>query len=646
MKTTGFSVLCVSVTSITLLLAGGGAFGDEAVAPEWTAAEREKGYVVFQHPTLSLLWNGHVPSREAVVSKVGCDVAPGECESIYLGVHHVGTKRLIDTWLEPTIDLDVKVFVRHMRLPDRLVYGNVIGLLTSGQTGGFWLTICTDADTPVGVHTGNIVLIDRGPAFAGSWDHKPTELELEVRVRPFELPQPRACFGAYFTQSDDPYIGYRKRFVGDAAWRTAIYADMAEHGLTSVDFSREKDEIEEQSEGGPVHSARHLAKEIAAAVEKGLVDRFIPVSVHTTPPAEAASQAAFHHYFEAEREQHGWPQLLYYILDEPRYPDHRKVRVRQRMEPYRRTPLRTITSLNMTAAYGYGDLFDVWMIFDGDITPELRAEAERLGAAVWTYSHTIDKYEPIKNRFFAGLYTWAHEAGGNWIWAYYRNKGFNSMVWCHNAGNDMYPMVGYETRRDGIDDYRYLQLLEDTIAAKGENPAAVEAAAWLDELRAKLMDRCQAAIIMKPHKVTDGQPLALEQYDAIRAKAADYIEHLGAAPRAPRQPLHVPGLKDEAAAYRDKSMDACIAALSSDDVQLRRASAAALRERGEAAAPATQALTKLLNDPDVRIPALLALEHIGPAAASAAPAVRPLVDHSDRFIQVGAQLTLASIAPD
>ena len=611
----------------------------EAAEAQWTQAELDKGYVVFQHGTLQLLRDSHVPQREAVVTKVSCELARGESESIFIGIHSIQGPRLIDTWLEPTIDLDVKIFVRHMKLPDRLVYGNVIALLETGQTGGFWLTFRADADTPAGVHTGKIVIIDRGPAFAGSWNHKPTELELEVRVRPFELPRPRASFGAYFAQSDDPYIGYRKRFEGDAAWRTAIYADMAEHALTTVDFFREKDVLEEQSRGGPVHSTEHLGREIARAVEVGLVDRFTPVSVHSSPPADAEAQAAFHRHVEAERKRHGWPEFLYYILDEPRYPDRRRVGVRRRMEPYRRTPLRTITSLNMAGAYGFGDLFDVWMVFDGDITSELRAEAERLGADVWTYSHTIDKYELIKNRFYAGLYTWAHEAGGNWIWAYYRNKGFNSMVWCHNADNVMYPMAGYETRRDGIDDYRYLQLLEDTIAAKGESPEAAEAAAWLDALRARVIDAI-------PHKIADGQPLAMEQYDVIRAKAADYIERLGAEPLTGREPLRVPGLKDEAAAYRGKSIDACIAALSSDDVQERRAAAAALREHGEAAAPATAALVRQLDDPDVRIPALKALEHIGPAAASAAPAVGPLLDHPDRFIQLGARLTLENIAPD
>jgi HEAT repeat protein len=108
----------------------------------------------------------------------------------------------------------------------------------------------------------------------------------------------------------------------------------------------------------------------------------------------------------------------------------------------------------------------------------------------------------------------------------------------------------------------------------------------------------------------------------------------------------VPGLKDEAAAYRDKSTDECIAALSANDMPQRRAAATVLRERGEGAAPATAALTELLDDPDVRVLALRALEHIGPAAASAAPAVRPLLDHPDRFIQLGARLTLERIAPD
>ena len=96
------------------------------------------------------------------------------------------------------------------------------------------------------------------------------------------------------------------------------------------------------------------------------------------------------------------------------------------------------------------------------------------------------------------------------------------------------------------------------------------------------------------------------------------------------------------AAYRGKSIDQCIAALSLDDVQARRAAAA--YELGEAAA--TGALARQLNEPAVRILALRALEKIGPAACSAAPAVRRLLDHPDRFVQLGARLTLERIAPD
>ena len=600
-----------------------------AGAAQWTQAERDKGYAVFEHSTLQILSDTYVPPRDALVKQVSCELARGESESIFVGVHNIQGPPLIDTWAEPTIDMDVKVYYRNMEF-HQLVYANVIGRIPVGRTGGFWLTFRAGRDTPAGVHSGKIMIV---PA---NHDREPTELELEVRLRPLELPRARVSFGAYFTQSDDPYVGYRKRFEGDAAWRSAIYANMAEYALTSVDFSQAKDLYDENGQAHPVSGTEHLGKEITRAVRAGLVDAFTPVSVHGDPPQDRDGLAVFVRQIETRRKQQDWPEFLYYVFDEPRYPD---LKVRERMKRFRGTPVKTVTSMNMAAAYGHGDVYDVWIVYGGDITREMRAEAKRLGASVWTYSCHIATGEPLKNRFYAGLYTWAHDAGGNWIWAYYRNLHYNRMVWSHNADNVMYPAVGYETRRDGIDDYRYLQLLEDTIIARGDHPAAGEASAWLTALR-------EEVIATNPHKVDVGKPLALDRYDATRARAADYIERLGAAPLTPRAPLPVPGLKDEAALYRGKSIDECIAALSGDDIRERRAAAAALYERGTAAAPATVALARQLGDTDVRIPALKALEMIGPAAEAAAPSVKALLDHPDPFVQLGARLTLGRITPE
>lgn len=612
-----------------------------AEASQWTQAEQKKGYVVFQHSTMRILPGNHVPSRAAIVDKLTIELARGESESVQIGVHNFARPpepwprgrhgpNLIDLWVEPSIGMPVRVLYRNME-PYEFVDGNVVGRVGVGETAGFWLTFTAGADTPPGVHTGTLAIApNNGPE---------TLLQLEVRVRPFVLPRARPAFAAYFTQSDDPHVGYRRRFAEDPAWRGAIYTDMAEHGLTSVDFASRGLRFNADGVLDSAMARNAFFSELDLAVQCGLVDARTPVVCHFAPPTAAAAAATFARQLGALRARKHWPPLLYYGADEPTYP---APQIRERMVRYRGLPFRTVTSMNIVAAYGHGDVHDVWILYGGHITPELKAEAHRLGAEVWTYTHNIGAERTARNRFYAGLYTWAHGAGGNWVWAYYRNLIHNRMVWSHTSGNRLNPMIGYETRREGIDDCRYLQALEDCIAAAPYDTTAIEARVWLDALRARIAP-------IDPQTVEPDHPLALAEYDAIRREAAAFITALcGGAPipqRDSHRPWAEPGLKDEAAAFRDKAIEDCIAALRHEDMGVRRSAALALYERGPQAEAAVRSLAALLDDPEVRIPALRALEAIGVGSAPAAPRVAALLSHSDPFVRLAGTMALGAMGP-
>ena len=609
-----------------------------AESPQWSDAEREKGHVVFQHSTLELLRKDHVPARETILrdwQSVSIDLARGEAESVYIGVHNIQGPPLIDTWAEPTISdedkLDVEVYFRDGEI-HQLVPGKVIGRIPVGSTGGFWLTFSAGPDTPAGKHAVRLEII---PA---NHNRKMTILGLNVNVRPFALPRARASFAAYYALSITGIPMGWVRYMTNAPWREACYRNMAAYGMTDVDFrplgpmGAEAGEL--LLDGDPNKGIARLDAELALTAEAGLTDPETPVVIlEGQTPRDADALAAFAPKLLEHAKKRGWPEPLIYTRDEPPYP---APDVRPYNVPFIGTPLRTVTSMGIHAAYGHGDVIDVWLMYGGHITPELRAEAGRLGVEVWTYSCHISSARPIHNRFYAGLYTWAHGAGGNWVWAYYRNLFHNRLVWSESADYEMFPRVGYESRRDGIDDYRYLQMLEDAIAAKPDDPVAREAQVFLDALRARIIDT-------DPHKAAPGKPLEIAEYDRVRRQIADYIEKIGPAPSRNHYPWRAPGLKDEAAAYRGKSIDECIAGLDADDDTARRSAAWALFERAAEADPATDALAEALADPEVRMPALRALEAIGPGAEAAAPQVTALLAHEDVFVRLGATYVLKAI---
>ena len=609
---------------------------------EWTEAEVEKGYVVFRHDTLRPLPEAFVPARGAILNdwnEVRLELARGESESVFIGVHNITGPPLIDTWAEPTISaaakLDVEVYYRNDEI-HQLVPGKVIGRIPVGRTGGFWLTFSARPDTPVSDQHYRLEII---PA---NHNRKKTILQPKVRVRPFTLPRARASFAGYYALSIEGIPMGWARYMNNRRWRRACYENMAAYGMTSVDV-RGLGSFYTETGGlllGGETSTKYLnglpwlQAEMPLGCDAGLLDPQTPVIVLEMPvPQDPQVLAEFAPKLVELQKASGWPELLIYTRDEPPYP---APDVRPRNLPFRNTPLRTVSSFSLHAAYGHGDVHDVWLVYGGHITPEMRAEAHRLGAEVWTYTCHISNGEPLKNRFYAGLYTWAQRAGGNWIWAYYRNSHHNRLVWSETADYRMCPGIGYENRRDGIDDCRYLQLLEDSIAARPDHAAAAEARGFLEALRARVLDA-------DPHRAGPGAPLEFSEYNDIRARIADFIETIGPGPARDHRPWAEPGLKDEAAAFRAKTIDECIQGLAAADASLRRSAAWALFERGEDAAPAVPALANALDDPEVRMVALRVLEQLGAAAAPAGPAATGLLSRPDVFVRFGAVHVLKAI---
>jgi len=184
-------------------------------------------------------------------------------------------------------------------------------------------------------------------------------------------------------------------------------------------------------------------------------------------------------WMHAECHRRGWPELIGYGQDERGYPSHHSPSLEEENGPLRQISKRLATAMCARAAYGLGDYFDIWIMESGSITPQLTAEPERLGAQIWTYSGGSTATQPLRSRYFAGLFVWAKKARGHTTWHHYAQTVYK-MVWMREGDEGPMPTVGWETRRDGIDDYRYLQMLEDRISANPESLVAAAAGGWRD----------------------------------------------------------------------------------------------------------------------------------------------------------------------
>ena len=615
-----------------------------APASMYAQAAPAKTYTVFEHTTLENFAPTHQPPPEAITASVSCTLARGEYEPIQIGVHALADPL---SGIRVTVDSDLEVTVFHRIHPDiketlslepktvvltevpseiYLQRGMVVHQLDKGHSVNFWLLIQATPDTAPGLHPGTIRIQPEGQL--------PTELELRVHVRPFQLDAPRAVFATYFREDFLP-----ERFGNwelDDELALKIYADMAAHGQNSVTFYHAGDF---RRQIPPVNS-RMIDKSLPLAQKAGLARAEIPclavqASICGDDITPTQMEAAVH-WLKAEGREHGWPELILFGRDEGLYPG---IGQRETYSPLRPLPIRLSTDMShISPAYAYGDFHDVWTIHGGLVTPEILAEAQRLGAEAWVYSYRIWRrhYSPVSQRYFAGLHTWAHQFTGNWIWAYAHHR--HSQVWWEPDSNEPMPHMGWEARREGVDDYRYLQMVEDLVKQKPSHPVAIEAGSWLAALRARL-----TLTDVLPHLVEAGNPLEIEEFDAIRSKAAQYIHQLGPTDQRVTS-TQSKGLHDEAAAYRGHPIQQCLAGLVHPDVSQQRAAAWALFEMGHQAVPAVPRLAELLQDPEVRFPALHALEAIGPQAYPAAVKIAALLSHHDPFVRQGATFAMAGIA--
>ena len=582
------------------------ATADEAQGAPATDARGDRGYVVFSHSTLERLGSQHVPSRNAVVKKVSCALARDEFESLQIGVHALGAD-LGGVRLIVESDLDVVVYHGGQGAVDEgggmirptaqtgvageppevvLHPGGDVRRLLEGRTVNFWLTFHASPRTPAAMHHGQIrVEVEGRPV---------TVLDLEVRVRPFVLHRPRISIGIYYPQG--------RGWVSDAWWM-AVCRDMAEHGQTAVTLYDYEPWWRGAADG------TGLLRYLRVAEPTGLVHSDIPwiwlygggwdatVDGKKITGVEARVRAAA--WARGACDDGGFPEMVFYGWDEPHYP---WPALREQFRPWRDVPMRISNAMSASATYGHGDVHDVWIVHCPVVTSQMRAEAARMGAQLWMYSCAIRSWELLRERYLAGIFTWSHRLLGSYLWA---GPAYTQHWWLP-GGDRPLPMAGWETRREGVDDYRYLQMLEDCIADDPDRMLAVEAAGWLETIRRRYT--------MNPHAVVPGTPLALDAYDTIRERAASYIERLGAVDERSLEAPPPTFLKDEATAFRERSLEQCIAGLSDADSWQRRSAAWALFERGPKAAPAVAALTARLDEPEVRMVALRALEAIGPDA--------------------------------
>ena len=585
-------------------------------------------------------------------------------------------------------------------MPLYLVPGSTVETIEPGHSAAFWITFQCAADCQSGIHRGHFTISSPGMA--------PQRHELELVVHPFSLPRANIAFSLYYRPDRIPRYWTRE-------YQQKYAVDMAEHGLntgqiTSFYSTFGSDEFlangrvptpatsgswiepwyslldAEEYADGQVDPERLVGAQIDMFRQAGLSHPDIPLfSVQDNWRCQRKSVIA-DTFRRLATEQH-WPEVLLQTRDEPppwlSGPGSLdQDDVRAMLEFKRLMNCRTFSAFSGPSVLTYGNLHDVWIVLAGQITPELVREAERQGAELWSYSERLRITNLRANRYYSGLYSWGLDLRGNTAYSYSHyvfqpkaGEGAVDPAWLPAHGRASLGMVngfalpgpegpipglGLEGRREGIDDYRYIQLLETRLsAADATSTVAARAAQWLNELKQTLRAEAITGVFASGYQhlweldwVEPSVHLAPNDYTEIRDTAAEYIKHLTAVPgelNPPTESEQYPESGWEGEAFAGRPIASVVAAISQGTRSEQRAAITSLlyTPPGEENVPSViNSLVAALDEPELKLPALRAITALGSQASAATGRVSKQLGAEDPIVRCAALLALQSIGPD
>ncbi|GEM_PF-2932568 len=479
--------------------------------PTFNQEHQDLGVAPWWADYSELLFSEQPPRAADLARKPFIRTTAGEDEPLVLGlwsIKHTGT-----------ITLSVKkspfpVTIRRVEFAPRYVPtsyrgvnvdgGRIIGFATympesgtgeikPGENIVFWINVTVPPGTKPGRFEISFELIIH--------QVKVVVFPATVEVLPFDLPRADIAYGMYFRPLGGKVAPrYRTPELMRAYWR-----DMARHGMTSAtmymymqwvdshagahteDVMRGRCFIDKDGNLKPLEG--HLGiKRLEEMKKDGLIWPDIPIMLLPTDSYSKNPKVAG--VIRDEMKKRGLPELLLYGADEPKVNEEAKSSF-EKLQPVR-PYFRVITAISDHAATAYADLIDIWVVNGGRITPEIRKLAKAKGAEVWTYDFNHrGRGNSTRARFYAGLYTWALELKGNFHWCYtedYAWEGDRNAIMNFVLPSDKGPVpsVAWEARREGVEDYRLLKLLESRITAKPDADGAKEAGKWLKEIRSRV----------------------------------------------------------------------------------------------------------------------------------------------------------------
>ncbi|MEE3283842.1 MAG: LamG-like jellyroll fold domain-containing protein [Planctomycetota bacterium] len=445
-------------------------------------AEKARGFYLFSRSVMETSrFEKRMPSQGERIDRLSVSMGRGEYEPAFLGLYALRGLGDVDVRLVGDLEGPSGLQLDASAVTVRRVQESLLPLtrprgVDRGGMLAWWATIKTSRDTAPGKYTGSLQVTVAGKSVA--------RIPLRVHVMDVRLPDPRAAFLVYHHETYVP-----DQFLTPEL-RRAYYRDMVEHGMNTVTVYNNADVDGKQLDfahntgyaAGNPRRDYGLDTTMKMILDSGLCRTGQPVLWLTSRSGEkgygwgGTPEPALKAML-GEWKKRKWPEPLFYATDEPGGTGPRAEAARSLLRTIKSwgLPIRTTTAGLEPEVLG--KYFDVWIQGEAGVSQNSVRLAKKLKSEVWTYTcHGMHQNMPFPRALYG---FWAARTGikGVASWAYYDNK-----VWTADANgnvsgdprtrlsqvclspNGPIPTIAWEAIREGVDDYRYLQFLQDLMA--------------------------------------------------------------------------------------------------------------------------------------------------------------------------------------
>jgi hypothetical protein len=485
---------------------------DDRPLPEFSEADRRRGYALFARHWSEVIYPNTVPRRVELDPQLEIFASLGEYEPVTFTVHplkHLSGIRVragelrSDRRVIPADRIDVR-HVRYMYVrpnysaffsyhiaPDVLERRESVDA-EKGENQRFWITIKVPDDAEPGLYQGALEVTAEGAPAA--------QVPLKLRVLPIRLQKnTEHIYGMYYR---DPLgsIGDQNTPEANAYFQRKAELerqDMVDHGMNSHISSVSG--LTRDDQGNWTMDGEETDRHIALDRKYGLADKPLVVQFpvgwwysklidpkgtgsHLRLVRPDVPQSFFDEVtrmvraIEETRKKYGWPEFLYYPIDEPSTnPDSVRFMTGV-LKACKQIPgVRTYVTADPTHEQfePMWEYVDVWccqpFVFDHDTIQRLSREKS---VEFWCYPNHIsgeNDHTPVRGARmtwgfglwrsgFKTLIPWIYQADIGDPWNYLDGTAMDFVNRSTPDGEPI-PVTLWEAYREGIDDGRYLYTL-------------------------------------------------------------------------------------------------------------------------------------------------------------------------------------------